>query len=300
MSARYGLIAALIVTVAAPAVAAEPSAEIELRRLCDTIARGVRRLPGDSRYRRVTVAPFAGNDDDAPASDARRIVVDYLSVACLDALHDLAVVDPGAIFEDTDLGDPAAIAAVAAGHGLDVVVTGRLTRGPGAYTTSARVIAADSGEQYAALLHPLPVEATDTYTTGVLRPRTAAGAALRSAAYPGWGQLYNGETTQGVLFISTQTALLGVAAGFYIASGLAWSDYHADEAANVASKTDANTYEDRAAIALGLAGLVWAGSIIDAWIDGYRYDPDRAFEGRSRLTPAAGADWAGGAWTGRW
>lgn len=274
--------------------AQQPPIELELRRLCDTIARGIRRLPGDTRYHRVAVVPFTGNDDDPAARDARRLVTDYLAVACLTRLHDLAVVDPGDTFQGLEGAEDPAIAARAAAHRIDIIVSGRLTRGPDAYTTSARVIAAPTGEHYAALLHPLPITPTDHYATAIFAPRTAAGAALRSAAWPGWGQIYNGEITEGILFISAQTALLGTAAGFFFASGAAWDAYHQDAPERVADKRRAQDYEDRAALALGLAGLVWAGAIIDAWIDGYRYDPDTAFDGRLRLTPH------GGAWTIPW
>ena len=326
------LLALTLALLTTPATAQQPpdpppstSIELELRQLCDTIARGIRRLPGDTRYRRVTVLPFAGNDDDPAARDARRLVTDYLSVACLTHLHDLAVVDPGDTFADllpadaltpdpaqtpteiptetptdTPTHPPTALTTRATAHDIHILITGRLTRGPATYTTTARVIAADTGEQYAALLHPLPITPTDRYATSLFAPRTAAGAALRSAAWPGWGQLYNGETTEGILFIATQTALLGTATGFFIASGTAWDAYHQDVAERVADKQRAQDYETRAAIALSLAGLVWAGSIIDAWIDGYRYDPERAFAPRPRPTPLGSIRLGGTGLVGQW
>ncbi len=301
---RWALIGALLSTSygvvgAQPTDGAEPPGGdlpigVELRHLCRTATQGVRRLPDPGRARLVTVLPFAGGADRA-TGDVRRLVTDYLSVVCFGGLRDLVVVDAtGQVAPD----DPAPLAAWAAARGIDLVLSGRVTRGAVAYTVSARLLDARAAESVAAVMHPLPLEATDAYVEQTLRPRTPAAAVLRAAVVPGWGQFYNDEPAKGVLVISAEVILLAVAGAFWGARYDAWEAYQVEVPERVVHKADAERYGTWAIAAVSLAGAVWLGSILDAWLSGHRYDPVRAFETRGAVEPgtAAGAGALGFSW----
>lgn len=269
--------------------AAEVPIAVELRHLCDAVAGGVARLPALGRSPLITVAPLGG-DGDRSTRELRRLLTDYLRVACLHDTHGFEVADMGS--DEGIPSDAEARRARAAARGADVLLSGRITRGPLAYTVSLGAESLASGQGGATVLHPLPVESTDDYVRGILAPRTPAAAALRSAAFPGWGQIYNGQTAKGVILLSTELLLIGAATGFFVASLESDREYDFDLPETWHRRQDRERHEERALWALGLAGAVWAGAIVDAWLDGYRYDPERAFDRRGRIGPAD-ADLAG-------
>lgn len=281
---------------AAPPAPSNLPVEVELRQLCHTVLGGIERMPDPGRPRLVAVAPFAGGDDPA-TGDVRRLLTDYLRVVCLGRAQRVVVAeDTGADLVDAD---GAALPGRLAAAGLDVVVTGEVTRGATAYTTTARLYGPSAAEALSAVLHPLPLAATDAYVVATLRPRTPAAAVVRAALLPGWGQFYNREPTKGALFVSAEVILLGAAAGFYAAYFQARESYGAPVPERVASKQDAERYGTLSLVALGAAAAVWAGSIVDAWLSGHRYDPGTAFErakGRAGTNVGAG----GWEWGARW
>lgn len=282
----------------APAMPPTLPIEVELRQLCDTVLQGIERLPDPGRPRLVTVVPFGGGDDQA-TRDVRRLLSDYLDVVCLSRARRIVVADPKqAGLLDSDGADaPATRAALA---GIDVVLTGRVTRGPTAYTTTAQLHDTTVAEALSTVLHPLPLAAMDAFVVETMRPRTPAGAVLRAAVLPGWGQFYNQEPTKGVLVLSTEVAVLGAAIGFYAAHLDARRAYDVPVPERVSAREDAEQYGNWALIAAGVAGAVWVGSIVDAWLSGHRYVPRRAFGTTSGSVSGASSPGTGTGWTVRW
>lgn len=298
--APLGTASAQVPTADAPPARAPQTlpVEVELRQLCSTVVHGIHRISGHDRARQIMVAPFGG-DDARATRDVRRLLTDYLSVVCLGGARDLVVVRSDAALETVD--DPSTFAGRAAEAGLDMLIRGAVTRGAVAYTVTAHLVDTRTGESASTVMHPLPLEATDAYVTRTMRPRTPAAAALRAAVVPGWGQFYNEQPTKGALVVSAEVVLLAAAAGFFIARDQAWQAYHVQVPERVAYKADAEQYETWAIVAVGLASAVWIGSIVDAWLSGYRYDPESVFDRRSSVGPAVGG---GGppstAWGIRW
>lgn len=262
---------------------------VELRHACDAIVAGVRALPPLQRTPFIQVAALAGDTDQATAS-LRRVLTDYLAVACLHRTYGYEV----AMGEGT----------AGSGRAADLRVTGEVSRGPTTYLVSAQIVDVASSRSVSAVMHPLPIDAADAYVDFMLRRRTPAAAALRSAALPGWGQLYNDELTKGVLFIAAESLLIGAAVGFYAAHLDAWHSYHSDVVEVVPRHDAGDRYQVLTQITLGLAAAVWVGSILDAWLEGYRYDPESSFDRQGRigpeLTPGVRLMWSGSTIGIRW
>ncbi len=98
--------------------------------------------------------------------------------------------------------------------------------------------------------------------------RSTEGALFRSALVPGWGQFYNREAAKGTAFLAAGLGALGTAAGFFVASKSAESDYESNTAASVPSRELANERLRVANIGLIVYGVVWAASLLDAYLTG--------------------------------
>lgn len=110
-------------------------------------------------------------------------------------------------------------------------------------------------------------------------------AALRSAAWPGWGQLYKGETLKGRVLAGGWGTLLAGAAAAHLLRGRAAERYHdeTDPARIEARYATFNTWHKvRNNVLLG-AGALWLYSYVDALL--FR-DAADAPAGRLALTPA--------------
>jgi len=100
----------------------------------------------------------------------------------------------------------------------------------------------------------------------VLLEDKRSGAALRSLLLPGWGQLYKGEKTKGLILLSLAGAALGSLIATHIAQAQAHNDYRAAKApADIESKYDRynRLYKARNALAV-FTGALWLYAYIDA------------------------------------
>lgn len=281
---------ALLASASAPA--AEPSPprpafdpiDVELRRLCDIVERGIRRLPVDASYRRVAVLPFTGVETDLRAQRVRMMITDYLGAYCLPAIHRMVVVQPDASLAAST--DPQAQRSLARASGIPVLVTGKVARGTGDYTVSVRVRDVELEEQAMSMVRLLPIGQTDDYTHQKLDPQTPGGAALRSLAAPGWGQFYNGDTVKGALVIGLEVMLISTAVAFAVAEDYEWARDEQKVTETLDARRRALDHRLRMQVAIGAAAAVWVGSIVDAYLSGYRYRPEDAFRSRLHIEPS--------------
>ena len=104
----------------------------------------------------------------------------------------------------------------------------------------------------------------------VVLPDPRAGAALRSAALPGWGQAYRGDRGRAVAFGGAAAVTAGGAVAAHVAYRRARAQYLA---ATLPDEIDAaygrlnGRYRLRTALAVG-AGVVWAASVAEALVTG--------------------------------
>jgi len=104
---------------------------------------------------------------------------------------------------------------------------------------------------------------SDSTTTTRLESRSPRGAMLRSLAFPGWGQFYNGQYIKSVIVLSTITVLVAQAVHFNNKAGEAGGD--------AALRAH---YVDRRNLRFWLIGAATMLSMIDAYIDAHLYDFD--------------------------
>jgi TolB-like protein len=163
---------------------------------------------------------------------------------------------------------PQGAASVGRLLGARTVVLGSVAGAGADYLLTARAVDTETGRILAAADQRVPQASLVALSEDVVEIRSRFGAAARSAAAPGWGQFYNGDTGRGVTYLGL-TAAFGAAA---IVSGVLGSQaetrYQDNTAATVSARADANTHYDRANIALLGLGTTWLISVIDAYVAG--------------------------------
>ena len=120
--------------------------------------------------------------------------------------------------------------------------------------------------------------------------KTKTGALLRSAAFPGLGQLYNDKKIEGYSFLGLEAILIGMTLSNYSAFNSAQSDYNS----NLASYNSASTLDDIARyrtlveeadqemvkrnnnllLFSSLTTVVWIGNMVHAYLTGPEDEED--------------------------
>ncbi len=90
---------------------------------------------------------------------------------------------------------------------------------------------------------------------------------FRSVAIPGWGQYYNEQPTKGLIIVGSEIGLFG---SYLLFSRLQNNNYNDYLDSEIPKDVDAyykkaNTYRVLKNTSAGVAGIVWAFSIYDAW-----------------------------------
>jgi len=121
--------------------------------------------------------------------------------------------------------------------------------------------------------------------------KTKTGALMRSAAFPGLGQLYNDKKIEGYAFLGLETVLIGMTLSNYSAFNSAQSDYNS----NLDSYNSSSTVDDIAhyrtlvenadqemvqrnnnlLLFSSLTTLVWIGNMVHAYLTGPKDEEDR-------------------------
>ncbi|MCK6570985.1 hypothetical protein L6V77_07710 [Myxococcota bacterium] len=258
---------------AAEAIPARPTAvQAGIKRLAGKLGAALAKGGG---HLRLAVLPFEEPEAAAEAHSLGRLSAELLSSRL--------VLEPRVLLVERDRldavvselrrgerGELSAEGAASVGKllGATSVVLGSVVGAGPSYIVTARVVDAETGQILVAADQDLPKEGLVALSEDVVEVRSRSGAALRSAAFPGWGQLYNGDVTRGVTYIAV---FAGLAAGAVASASLgaaATDDYHRNQPGTVSRRDDANTHHQRTNIALVGLGLVWSASLLDAWLTG--------------------------------
>lgn len=287
----------------------EQGAQIELRRLCDQVASGLRaadragRLEDSLHYLRFEIAPVENQGKRTEERQIGTIVTDYLSY-CMVTIHRFTLIEAAQrarirqiLAERRILGDPEAQRLLASQVGANLLLTGRATDAGGHFLVSVRVTSVANGETIVDHVTRLPDRSMVDLSERLFERKSKAGAAFRSAVVPGWGQAYNDQPIESVAFITAAAGALGTALTLHLLGNRERAAYEQDRRATVSSREQAETYYTGRNIALYAAAGVWAINVLHAWLGGYEYNPDEVYESRVSLMPGEGALSAG--WSGR-
>lgn len=275
VSSLVSAAAALASPVAAQA--AEPAAsgnvQAGVQALSDALAT---KLSADAaHYRRLAVLPFETLDAEAKTKELGRLSSELLA-SRLASRPGILQVERSRLdavvgeVQRSERGEvsPQGAASVGKLLGANQVVLGSIATAGPSYVLTARLVDAETGQVLAATDQNISREGLIALSEELVEIRTPGGAALRSTAVPGWGQVYNGDTARGITYM----ALFGGAAATAIASVVlaksAEDDYHRNTPDTVSRRQDADEHYDRVNYALIGGGATWLVSIVDAWLTG--------------------------------
>jgi TolB-like protein len=265
--------------VAAPAAASAPpkdapgSVQAGVQALSDALAE---KLTARSKgFRRLAVLPFEALDAEARSQELGRVSSELLSArlaarpgilpaerAQLDGVVDeIKRVEKGEI-------SPEGAASLGKLLGANEVVLGSIAQAGPSYVLTARLVDAETGQILAAADQSVTREGLIALSEELVEVKSAGGAALRSLAMPGWGQIYNGDTARGVTYLTLFAGAAGTAIASAVLGSGAEDEYTENTAATVSRRQDANDHYDRVNYALIAGGVIWAAAVVDAWLTG--------------------------------
>jgi hypothetical protein len=149
--------------------------------------------------------------------------------------------------------------------GADTVVTGRLTLGEGATTLHAEVLDVATGVDRVHGGQMFDTAAFLALRDEALREQTAFDGVWRSALAPGWGQIHNGDTARGAVYLALFGASLAGGIGAGVVGRGAQDDY---DDGQIDRRDDANDAYLVANVLFATAGAVWLTAVVDAAITG--------------------------------
>lgn len=226
-------------------------------------------------YRRLAVLPFETLDEEARSKELGRLSSELLAsrlaarpgILQVERSRLSSVVDE---LQRTEKGhiSPEGAASVGKLLGANQVVLGSIATAGATYVLTARLVDAETGQVLAASDQNVPREGLIALSEDLVEVKTPGGAALRSTAVPGWGQIYNGDTARGVSYLVLFGGLAATAATSAFLGASAEDEYTTNKPDTVDRRKDANAHYDRVNYALIGGGAVWVASIVDAWLTG--------------------------------
>jgi TolB-like protein len=152
--------------------------------------------------------------------------------------------------------------------GANAVILGSVGDAGADYLLTARAVDVETGRILVAADTTVPQAGLVALSEDMVEVKTPLGAALRSAAVPGWGQVYNGDTARGITYMALFAGFAGTAIVSAVLGSQAEDEYHENTASTVDARSEGNAHYERANIGLIGLGAVWAVSIVDAWLTG--------------------------------
>ncbi len=152
--------------------------------------------------------------------------------------------------------------------GANAVILGSVGDAGADYLVTARAVDVETGRVLVASDESVPRAGMVALSEDMVEVKTPLGAALRSAAVPGWGQIYNGDTVRGVAYIVGFAGFAGTAIVSAELGRQAKNDYQENKPSTVDRREDGNTHYERVNIALAGLGVVWLASVLDAYFTG--------------------------------
>ena len=160
--------------------------------------------------------------------------------------------------------------AVGAGTllGANTVILGSIGEAGSDYLVTARVVDVETARVLSAGDQNIPRAGLVALNENAVELKSPANAAFRSAAVPGWGQFYNGDTVRGVVYLSAFASAAAVAIGSGVLGAQAEDEYNRNIPSTVDEREKGNAHYDRVSFALAGMGVVWLASIADAYFTG--------------------------------
>ena len=271
--------------------------DVQMRRLADAMALGLKRLPGDHRDQIFAVFPF---DDVGEATKEKQmgLVVTDQIINDLFQTHRLNLVERGAlkqILTEQEIGQMGLVKstqAVEVGQlsGARALVVGQVTDKGEIFQIAGRVVDATSGEIFVSEVVDVDKKDLVAFSANAVVLKSKGAALIRSALIPGWGQFYNGDKLKAAFVGGAfATALIGVGVTSALAysthqaySGFTPENYEAQTGQKISDnnqqevvaglREQANTQYSAAAMVGVAAGLLWLFGITDAYISGIDVD----------------------------
>lgn len=269
--------------------------EVAIRRLADGLAAGFARLPGNARYRRLAVLPFAEVGDGAERRKLGTIVAAELATN-LRRDKGLLLVERARLGEvlgelkRREMLSPDAAQASRIGQLADAqaLVIGSVAEAGDRYLVTSRIVATETGETLASESVSMAAANLVAVASDAVVLRSRGDAVFRSLV-PGLGQSYNRQPAKGLAFAGAVLGLAGGAVAFHLAAESAHDDYLAVDGGTPGSPSAEATrlyeladsrYRTRNWLVAG-AAAVWALNLVDAWASGV--------DGKQMLSGGVGA-----------
>ena len=254
------------------------SIQAGIQNLAQRLVGGLERA-SKAGFRRMAVLPFDSIDKKAKKHKLGRVSSELLSsrlsrepkILQVERARLEAVIGE---LERSERGELSSDGAVSVGKllGANNVVIGSIAVAGPDYLLTARVVDSETGRVVTAADQVFPQAGMVALSEDMVEIKSKTGAAIRSAVFPGWGQLYNGATGRGIFY---GAAFLGTAAGAIMSAVLgkqAQDDYTStdpiEQEANVARRKEANGHYERANYLMAGIGAIWALAVSDAYITG--------------------------------
>ena len=271
--------------------------DVQMRRLSDALALGLKRLPGDHRDQLFAVFTFEDVGEEAQQRQLGLVVSDQI-INDLYQSQGLNLVERGALqtviaeqgLSQMGLVEDSQAVSVGKLAGARALVVGQVTDKGKTFQIAGRVVDAQTGEIFISELVEVDKAELVAFSANAVVLRSKGAAAIRSVLIPGWGQFYNQQKVKSA-FIGGAFAASVVATG--VTAGLAYSTHQAysnftpeafeeqtgqsitesNQQETVAGLRDqANTQYSVAAVMGAAAGAIWLFGIVDAYIAGIDVD----------------------------
>jgi TolB-like protein len=263
--------------------------DARVRKLTDSLARAIKRLPGDHRDQTFAVMPFTDNDDESKSRQLGLVVSD-LVLTNLARDHRVPLAERGqlsAILQEQGLQasgavDPAKAAEIGQLAGTRAMVVGDVSDLGEEFRVNARLVSMEDASILATAEATLPKEELIAFSADAVVLRSRFGAFFRSLVAPGWGQVYNREPVKAGIVAGGVGGLALTTGGTLLIAGLthsAYSNFCVDdatcetppaEAGAVAKglRESANAWYLTTGVLAGLTAAAWTFGALDAYISG--------------------------------
>ena len=226
-------------------------------------------------YRRMAVLPFKVQDPDAEEHQLGRVSSELLS-SRLAQNPQIIQVERDRLdsviseLKRSEKGELSKDGAVSVGKllGASNIVLGSISASGADYLITARIVDSETGRVVTAADQIFPKAGMVAISEDVVEVKSKLGAAIRSAVFPGWGQIYTGDMSRGLAYSAT---FVGMAAGAITSTLLATqaeNKYNENTANTVEEREVANGHYDRVNYFLIGLGALWAVAVSDAYITG--------------------------------
>jgi TolB-like protein len=271
--------------------------DVQMRRLSDAMALGLKRLPGDHRDQLFAVFTFTDVGEEAQQRQLGLVVSDHI-INDLYKFQRLNLVERGALqnviaeqgLALMGLVEDSQAVSVGKLAGARALVVGQVTDKGDSFQIAGRVVDATTGEVFVSELVEVEKAELVAFSANAVVLRSKGAAAIRSVLIPGWGQFYNQQKVKAA-FIGGTFATMVVATG--VSAALAYSTHQTysnftpegfeektEQKVTESNQQDivaglreqANTQYSVAGVFGAASGIMWLFGIADAYLSGIDVD----------------------------